>query len=101
MKKGYLYILTNYTHSVLYTGVTNSIKRRIQEHTEGRGSLFAIKYHCNQLVYFEVFDDIEQAINREKQLKKYHRLWKEDLINSINPEWKDLSASILDNPEMI
>ena len=68
-KKGYIYFMTNRNNSVLYTGITNSLKRRIQEHSEGRGSAFTHKYNCNKLVYFEVLPTIEQAIAREKQIK--------------------------------
>ena len=98
--KGYTYILTNYTNTVLYVGVTNDLIRRINEHKDGRGSLFTSKYHCNKLVYFDVFPDIEQAIHREKQLKSYPRAWKENLINEKNPDWNDLSVDLHDNPDI-
>ena len=65
--------MTNPKNNVLYTGVTNSLKRRVQEHKEGQGSTFTHKYSCNKLVYFEVFSSIEQAIAREKQIKHYKR----------------------------
>ena len=97
-KKGYIYIMTNRTNNVLYTGVTNSLVRRIAEHTEGRGSIFSSKYNCSKLVYFEVFPDMEQAIIREKQIKHYKREWKNQLIDTINPEWNDLSTSITTDP---
>ncbi|MBQ7517936.1 MAG: GIY-YIG nuclease family protein [Bacteroidales bacterium] len=99
-KKGYTYIVTNHTNTVLYTGVTNDLIRRINEHKEGRGSLFASRYHCNKLIYFEPFPDIEQAIKREKQIKSYPRKWKENLINGLNKDWKDLGVSLLGNPEL-
>ncbi|MBR1538805.1 MAG: GIY-YIG nuclease family protein [Bacteroidales bacterium] len=96
---GYIYIITNPSKTVLYTGVTNDLIRRIDEHKGGRGSLFASKYHCNNLVYFERFPSIEQAIIREKQIKKYPRLWKNNLIQSINPTWEDLSIKLQVNPD--
>ena len=99
--KGYIYIMTNSSNKVLYVGVTNSLKRRIAEHTDGRGSAFTSKYDCHKLVYYEVFPDIEQAIAREKQLKHFKRAWKEDLINGFNPGWEDLGVSIIANPNVV
>ena len=99
-KKGYIYFMTNQTNKVLYTGVTNSLKRRVTEHFEGRGSVFTSKYNCNKLVYFEQFPSIEQAIAREKQLKHFKREWKNQLVETINPQWKDLSHSIIDDPDL-
>ena len=87
--------MTNSTNSTLYIGVTNSLKRRIEEHKEGVGSVFTAKYRCSKLVYYEQFPDIEQAIAREKTLKKYNRQWKNNLIESINPEWEDLGKVIV------
>jgi putative endonuclease len=87
----YVYILTNLHNTVLYTGVTNNIQRRTFEHKTGRNKGFTSKYNCHKLVYFEEFEKISDAIKREKQLKKYHRAWKEELIAKMNPEWKDLS----------
>ena len=92
--------MTNQTNKVLYTGVTNSLKRRVTEHFEGRGSVFTSKYNCNKLVYFEQFPSIEQAIAREKQLKHFKREWKNQLVETINPQWKDLSHSIIDDPDL-
>ena len=99
-KKAYIYFMTNQTNKVLYTGVTNSLKRRVTEHFEGRGSVFTSKYNCNKLVYFEQFPSIEQAIAREKQIKHFKREWKNQLVETINPKWKDLSHSIIDNPDL-
>ena len=99
-KKGYIYILTNASNKVLYVGVTNSLVRRISEHSEGRGSLFTQKYNCSKLVYFESFPDLDQAIAREKTLKHFKREWKEELINSINPDWRDLSGEIVIDPSI-
>jgi len=86
-----VYILTNSRHTVLYTGVTNNLERRILEHKGKIGSAFTKKYNVDQLVYFECGDDVSAAIFREKQIKAGSRQDKIDLINSINPEWKDLS----------
>ena len=99
--KGYIYFITNVTHSVLYIGVTNSLKRRISEHAEGSGSVFTHKYNCTKLVYFEGYPDIEQAITREKQLKHFKRAWKDELVESVNPDWNDLTLEIIVDPAVI
>ena len=93
--------MTNVTNGVLYIGVTNSLKRRISEHAEGSGSVFTHKYNCTKLVYFESYPDIEQAITREKQLKHFKRAWKDKLVTSINPDWRDLAPDIIANPAII
>ena len=90
--------MTNSNNTVLYIGVTNSLKHRISEHAAGQGSRFTQKYQCCKLVYYEMFPDIEQAIAREKLLKRYKRKWKDRLVESINPKWDDLGARIVDNP---
>ena len=91
-KKEYcVYIMTNLRRTVLYTGVTNDLQRRVEEHKSGTGSAFTKKYNVNKLVFYETGDDINIAIAREKQIKSGSRKKKIDLINSINPEWKDLS----------
>src|SRR5882762_11920637 len=87
----YVYILTNQRHTVLYTGVTSDLEQRIFEHKTKLYSGFTAKYNCDKLIYYEEFSEIEEAIHREKQLKKYRRVWKENLINLENPERKDLS----------
>lgn len=86
----YIYIMTNRNNTVLYTGVTNNLKRRVYEHKTGKGGLFTQKYNVNKLVFFEVSDDVNSALSREKQLKAGSRQKKIDLINSKNPEWNDL-----------
>lgn len=93
--------MTNKSGSVLYIGVTNSIKRRIQEHKNGQGSVFTRKYNCGKLVYFEVFPDMTQAIKREKQLKHFKREWKDLLVSRINPLWNDLSEYVIADPEHV
>ena len=85
-----VYIMTNRNHTVLYTGVTNNLQRRVLEHQSGKGSVFTKKYSIQKLVYFECGDDANTAIFREKQIKAGSRKKKLDLINSINPQWKDL-----------
>jgi len=85
-----VYIMTNKHNTVLYTGVTNDLHRRVLEHRSGKGSKFTSKYNTTKLVYVEVTDDINAAIAREKQIKAGSRQKKIDLINDMNPEWKDL-----------
>ena len=84
-----IYILTSAHHTVLYTGVTNDLQRRVLDHRAGKTG-FTKKYNVTKLVYFEIGDDINVAIAREKQIKGGSRKKKIDLINSMNPEWKDL-----------
>jgi len=92
---GYTYILTNKNNTVLYTGVTSNLLKRIAEHREGiHINAFTRKYNCNKLVYFEGFNRIEDAIGREKQIKAGSRAKKEALINSMNDNWSDLSGVV-------
>ena len=93
-KHYYVYILTNARHTVLYTGVTNDLQRQVWEHKNKMGSAFTKRYNVNELAYYETGDDINLAIAREKQIKAGSRQDKINLINSINPEWKDLSDDI-------
>jgi len=85
-----VYIMTNAHNKVLYTGVTNNLQRRILEHKSGEGSSFTKKYNITKLVYFESGDDVNIAIAREKQIKAGSRKTKIELVESINPAWKDL-----------
>ncbi len=94
-----VYILTNRPHTVLYTGVTNNLLRRVLEHRQKQGGAFTRKYNVDQLVYYELGDDIRQAILREKQIKAGSRQDKLDLINRLNPEWKDLFEELFRQPE--
>jgi putative endonuclease len=87
----FVYTRTNARNTVLYTGVTSNLAHRVEEHKNKTGSVFTKKYNVNKLVYFEAGNDVNQAIFREKQIKAGSRQKKIDLINSINPEWKDLS----------
>jgi putative endonuclease len=95
MKKYYVYILTNYTKTVLYIGITNNIKRRLSEHFIGKilkENHFTAKYKCHYLLYFEEFLDVKQAIAREKELKGWTREKKIELINTKNPEHEFLAV---------
>jgi putative endonuclease len=89
-----VYILTNKNNTVLYTGVTNDLSRRVLEHRNGTGSKFTKKYNVHKLVYYEVINDISAAILREKQIKAGSRQKKMDLINSFNANWADLYDDI-------
>ena len=90
-----IYIITNKARTVLYVGVTSNLPERIAKHKQGYYEGFAKKYNCTDLVYYEVCDDMESAILREKQIKKYRREKKNNLINSMNIEWLDLYETIL------
>lgn len=94
MKQGYVYILTNSRRTVLYTGVTSDIVKRIFEHKSKLTDGFTKKYNVDRLVYYEFFDDIESAITREKQIKGGSRKKKIDLIERMNPGWNDLYDEI-------
>jgi putative endonuclease len=93
--KGFVYILTNVNKSVLYTGVTSDLKGRIDKHKSKKDSgSFTARYNVYILVYYESFTSIGEAIIREKQIKAGSRKKKEALINSVNPEWRDLSLDL-------
>ena len=89
-KQYYVYIMTNKYNTVLYTGVTNDLKRRAYEHKSGLGGVFTSKYNITKLVYYEVCDDAYSVIAREKQIKGGSRQKKIDLINGMNSGWTDL-----------
>lgn len=89
-KQYYIYIMTNKINTVLYTGITSNLKKRIWEHKEKTIKGFTKKYNIDKLVYWEIFNDPENAILREKQIKAGSRSKKIELIKGINPEWKDL-----------
>jgi len=86
----YVYIITNKANTVLYTGVTNNIRKRVYEHKNKLVDGFTKKYNIVKLVYYEAFSDCMSAIQREKQIKDGSRRKKEELINSINKDWRDL-----------
>ena len=91
-KQAYVYVVGN-NKPVLYIGVTTDLQRRIYEHKNGLIEGFSKKYKCKKLLYYEVFEDINEAIAREKQLKNWHREWKLNLIKGANPKFKDLGES--------
>ena len=90
MKQYYVYIMASKRNGTLYIGVTNNLIRRVYEHKNNLIKGFTSKYGVHRLVYFESTSEVESAILREKQLKKWKREWKLELIEKINPEWKDL-----------
>jgi putative endonuclease len=92
MRTFFVYILASQRNGTLYIGVTSRLSARIQEHKQKIVPGFTAKYGVNMLVYYEPYEMIVEAIYREKELKKWNRKWKLDLIESINPEWKDLAA---------
>ena len=88
-------MLCGFKHGTLYIGVTSDLIKRIWEHKEDQADGFTKKYGVHTLVHFEVFGDIKSAIEREKQLKRWHRQWKINLIEEHNPDWKDLYPSLV------
>jgi putative endonuclease len=94
MKHGYVYILSNFTRTTFYIGVTSDLSSRLQQHRTSVGSKFASKYKLTDLVYFEEHERILDAIQREKVLKKWRRAWKIRLIESANPDMRDMSGEI-------
>ncbi|WP_417686909.1 GIY-YIG nuclease family protein [Roseibium sp.] len=86
----YVYLLTNRPHGTFYTGVTNNLVRRTHEHREMTGSTFTRRYGITRLVYYEIFDTPEEAIRREKRLKRWPRDWKIRTVEAFNPGWLDL-----------
>ncbi len=95
MKEGFVYILSNVQRTVLYTGVTSDLVNRVYNHKKGSGSVFTSKYKVYLLLYYEAHQNMYQAIRREKQIKKWKREWKLNLIKSINPELEDLWSKVL------
>ncbi|WP_198952487.1 GIY-YIG nuclease family protein [Mucilaginibacter sp. MD40] len=94
IKQPYVYIMTNAYRTTFYIGVTSDLRARIWQHLNNEGSLFVKKYRLFDLMYYESFDRITDAIDREKQLKNWHRDWKINLIKSINPEMKNLKHEL-------
>ena len=90
MKHYYVYIMTNKNNQVFYIGLTNNLIRRVYEHKAKIIKGFTAKYNINKLVYYENFNNPNEAIKREKQLKNWHRDWKINLISEFNNEWRDL-----------
>ncbi len=90
----YIYIISNWNNKVIYIGVTNNLERRIFEHKSKLIPGFSSKYNLNKLVYYEQYSDIRDAVIREKELKKWRREKKNKIIESMNPEWVDLSKDL-------
>ena len=89
-----VYILTNRPNGTLYVGVTSDPCLRLEQHRAGEGSVFTRKYGVHRLVWYELHERMDTAIQREKQLKKWRREWKIELIVQSNPNWRDLSAEL-------
>jgi putative endonuclease len=91
MKTYYVYIFSSNNKTTIYIGVTNNLQRRVLEHKSKELKGFSNKYNCVNLVYFEKHNSIEKAIERETQIKRWKREWKDNLIKILNPEWLDLA----------
>lgn len=100
MKDSYTYILSNRKRTSLYIGVTNDLKRRMFEHKAHKGLAFCRRYNLEELMYYEHYGSIQDAIDREKQLKRWHKDWKWNLIRSLNPELMDLSGPWFDKDDL-
>ena len=96
MKQPCIYIITNRHNTTLYIGVTSNLVQRIYQHKNKLVKGFSARYNLNKLVYFEQFEDMDNAIIREKRLKLWKREWKNRLINEINPSWRDLYSDLLE-----
>lgn len=94
MTQGYIYILTGDKHRTLYIGVTSNLVQRVAAHKLKKIPGFSKRYNLSRLVYYEAFENITEAINREKQLKRWRRSWKIELITNFNPDWKDLYGDV-------
>ncbi len=94
-KSGFFYIMASRKNGTLYAGVTNNIIRRTMEHKEGKGSAFTAEHKVHKLVYYETYDCVIDAIVREKRVKEWKRDWKIELIQSMNPDWRDLYEDVV------
>ncbi len=94
LKQGHVYIMSNQYRTTFYIGVTSDLESRVWQHVNGEGSAFVKKYKLYDLVFYEYFERITDAIDREKQLKNWHKDWKIKLIQSMNPEMKDLKDQL-------
>ena len=93
-EKFYVYIMAKARNSTFYVGVTSDLARRVWEHKNKVTEGFTEKYEIKSLVYYEIFDDAENAFRREKRLKKWNRTWKMRVIEEMNPDWKDLYEDV-------
>ena len=96
VKGGYVYIMSNKSRSVVYVGATSNLFERAYQHKNGFGSEFTKKYNCHDLVYFQFYERIEIAIERERKIKKWNRAWKDKLIRKQNPNLEDLFEHVSD-----
>ncbi|WP_040616141.1 GIY-YIG nuclease family protein [Roseibium sp. TrichSKD4] len=90
----FVYILANKPHGVIYIGSARDLRKRLEQHRAGTSGSHTHKYNIKTLVYFEVFDEVIDAVHREKRFKRWRRSWKEDLIADVNPDWRDISDQI-------
>jgi putative endonuclease len=97
MHQYYVYMLTNFSRSTLYTGITNDLEKRLYQHRTKAFSGFSARYHVDRLVHFECFQYVNDALAREKQIKGWVRARKDALVNEHNPDWKDLSSLVLND----
>ncbi len=95
MKQSYVYLLSNKNRTVLYIGVTSNMIERVTDHKNSRGSVFTKKYNVSDLLHFETFTNMNDAIKREKQLKTWHKDWKWDLIKEYNKDLRDLYSDLI------
>jgi putative endonuclease len=95
MRGYYVYILASKRNGTLYVGMTNKLAERVGQHKNGTASKFTRKYGVKKLVYYEGHSGVEEAISREKELKKWNRQWKMRLVDQFNPEWKDLYCDVI------
>jgi putative endonuclease len=94
MKQYFVYVMASQKNGTLYVGITDNIVRRVSEHKSGIGSVFVSRHKVTNLVYYEHTSSIDAAINREKRLKRWNREWKLQLIESVNPNWRDLTGEL-------
>ena len=95
MKQPCVYMITNRNNTTLYIGVTSNLVQRAYQHKNKLIKGFSAKYNVDKLVYFELFEDMENAITREKRLKLWKRDWKNRIINEVNPSWRDLYHDLI------
>ena len=95
MRRGYVYILASKRNGTLYTGVTNNLAKRVDEHKRGLASIFTKRHGVTTLVWYEEYPIVPEAIQRETSLKRWKRAWKIALIEKVNPDWDDLSAGLV------
>jgi putative endonuclease len=100
MQFSFVHIMTNKPFGTLCIGVTADLTRRVSEHKNGQGSYFAKKYILDKLVWYETFENVETAIQRETSLKRWLRLWKLEMISKANPEWRDLFEELVRGEEL-